>query len=266
MVQEKILLIDSDQESCRTLESNLKRMGYTVLALHETKDAIMAAISLKPDLVITKARMTIIDGLELSRLMRHNYLTSNIPFIFMHQEASEMRGPRDSMDEAILIPFKIEALTEKINSVLRISTERKTLLSKKPRKISGQLGIMTLADIIQILDMNRKSCVVTLKKDGLTGRVYLKNGRIIDAETGKLQGEETLLELLGWKEADFIVETDIDLPFEDRIKRDTSTLLMEAFTKIDENGARPDSKKEVLEEDKRGLLVKLKELGVLRKL
>lgn len=266
MDQEKILLIDNDQESRRTLENDLRRKGYTVLSLNETKDAIMAAIGLKPDIIITKAKMPLIDGLELSRLMRQNYLTLNIPFLFIHEEGGEIKSQKDSMDEEILMPFTIEDLTEKIIRTLKIATERKTLLSRKPRKISGQLGIMTLADIIQILDMNRKSCVVTLKKDRITGRVYFRNGRIIDAEVGKLQGEEALLELLGWKEADFIVETDIDLPFEEKIRKDTSTLLIDAFTRIDEKGIKVENKSPIREEDKRSILFKLKELGVLREL
>lgn len=266
MTQEKILLIDSDQESRKALENDLKKKGYTVLSLNETKDAIMTAIGLRPDLVVSRAKMPVIDGQELSKLMRQNYLTSNIPFLFIHDEASEMKGLKDNMDEEILIPFSVDDMTKKIDRILKISAERKTLLSRRPRKISGQLGIMNLADIIQILDMNRKSCVVTLKKEKTTGRVYFRNGRIIDAEIGKLQGEEALLELLGWKEADFIVETDIDLPFEDRIKKDTSTLLIEAFTRIDENGVRTQANSNISDEDKRGLLAKLKELGVLREI
>lgn len=266
MAHEKILLIDSDQESCKALEGDLRRKGYTVLSIHETKEAMMAAIGLKPDLIISKAKMPVIDGQELSRLMRQNHLTSNIPFLFIHEDPSEIKGKRDNMDEEILMPFTIEDIIKKIDRILKIAAERKTLLSRKPRKISGQLGIMTLADIIQILDMNRRSCVVTLKKDRLTGRVYFRNGKIIDAEAGKLQSEEALLELLGWKEADFIVETDIDLPFEERIKKDTATLLIESFTRIDEKGVRVETKSPIREEDKRGLLFKLKELGVLREL
>jgi len=265
MAGEKILLIDSDHESRKALEGELRRKGYTVISIHETKDAIMAAIGLKPDLIISKARMPVIDGLELSRIMRQNYLTSNIPFLFIHEDASKMTGKKDKMDEEILMPFTIEDITEKIDRVLKISAERKDLLSRRPRRISGQLGVMTLADIIQILDMNRKSCVITLKKEKLTGRVYLRNGRIIDAEVGKLQSEDALLELLRWKEADFIVETDIDLPFEERIKKDTATLLIESFTRIDEKG-RVDTKAPIREEDNRGLLIKLKDIGLLREL
>lgn len=266
MAQEKILLINSDQESRKALESDLKKRGYTIFSLNETKDAIMTAIGLRPDLIISRAKMPVIDGQELSKLMRQNYLTSNIPFLFIYNEASEIKVLKESMDEEISIPFTMDDMVKKIDRILKISAERKMLLSKRPRKISGQLGIMNLADIIQILDMNRKSCVVTLKKDKTTGRVYFRNGRIVDAEIGRLQGEEALLELLEWKEADFIVETDIDLPFEDRIKKETSTLLIEAFTRMDENGLRMDAKSQIKKEDKRVILVKLKELGILKEI
>lgn len=266
MAQEKVLLIDSEQESRRNLEENLRERGYTVLSLHETKDAVVAVISLKPDLVITKAKMPLIDGHEISRLMRQNHSTSNIPFLFIHQEAGEIKGARDNIDDDILMPFTTEGLIGKIDRILKISAERKAILSGRPRKISGQLGIMTLADIIQVLDMNRKTCIVTLKKDKLTGWVYFRNGRIIDAEKGKLQGEEALLELLNWNEADFIIETDIDLPFEERIKKDTATLLIDAFTRMDEKRARTETKNLIREEDKKDLLFRLKELGVVREL
>src|SRR5262249_16761699 len=72
-------------------------------------------------------------------------------------------------------------------------------------------------------------------KDGKTGAVYFRNGKVIDAELGRLQGEEAVYRLLIWTDGEFDVEFK-NIRRRDVIELSSQGLLMEGMRRLDEWG------------------------------
>ena len=62
---------------------------------------------------------------------------------------------------------------------------------------------MSLADIIQILGVNKRTATLVLKHDGQKGKLFFKDGVVLHAFAGGMQGETAVLKFLEWVGAEF---------------------------------------------------------------
>ena len=99
--------------------------------------------------------------------------------------------------------------------------------------LQGSLQHIQLHDVIQLVSVSGKSGIFHLKKGTEEGRIYLKNGNIVHAELGSIRGEEAVYTLAVWAEGEFYFEADIE-PSEETIKKNNTSLLMEAARRMDE--------------------------------
>jgi hypothetical protein len=69
-----------------------------------------------------------------------------------------------------------------------------------------------LADVVQVLQIARKTGVLTVTRDGMDGsseqgQIVLQNGQITGADVGSLRGNEAFKKLITWKTCYFIFLT-----------------------------------------------------------
>ncbi len=101
-----------------------------------------------------------------------------------------------------------EALLEEINTLLDDGT-------------TGHIEGIQLSSLLQVLDWERKNCLVRVQDRGRAGLLYFQRGFLIHAECGGLHGETAALEVLAWDDAriDFLpqreVERSIHLPLKE---------------------------------------------------
>ena len=98
----------------------------------------------------------------------------------------------------------------------------------------GSLKELPLPDIIQLVSVSGKTGVFSLRRNAdAMGEIYLRNGQIVHAHVGDLQGEEAMYELAIWPEGEFVFtpgqETEVTT-----IHKSNTNLLMEAARRIDE--------------------------------
>ncbi len=97
----------------------------------------------------------------------------------------------------------------------------------------GSLKELPLPDIIQLVSVSGKTGVFTLTDGVSSGEIYLRDGQIIHAHAGTLEGEEAVYELAIWPQGDFVFKPG-EAPPSVTIKRSNTNLLMEAARRIDE--------------------------------
>ncbi len=100
------------------------------------------------------------------------------------------------------------------------------------KRESGQLGGVSLASFLQMLEQEKKSCTLVVESDGKSGSFYFDEGELIDAEYDGEAGQEVVYTLLTWKNPSFSVSEP-----EDRIRRinqPLAHLLLNAATRQDE--------------------------------
>jgi len=105
----------------------------------------------------------------------------------------------------------------------------------KERRIYGKLGNVSLVDIIQLLGMTKRTATLVLEREGRRGKIFFKDGKVLHAFAGEeSEGEEAVLHLLEWVDADFVIEEGIATLPKVTISKDTEALMLSAFTKLDE--------------------------------
>ncbi len=92
----------------------------------------------------------------------------------------------------------------------------------------------SLVDIVQLECMSMSSSVLRISNGVFTGRIWIQNGELIDAEAGGLKAEEAFLNILTWKAGHF--ETLPPDPARPRsIHKSYNALLLESVQALDES-------------------------------
>src|SRR6266850_2468631 len=100
---------------------------------------------------------------------------------------------------------------------------------------SGFRGVQSksLMDILQMESLSQTSAVLRITRGSLSGKIWLLNGELIDAETDGARGEAAVTRILGWKSGTF--ETLPAEPDHERtITKSINGILLEAAQTLDE--------------------------------
>ncbi len=121
---------------------------------------------------------------------------------------------------------------------------------KIERNVGGEVHGISLTSFLQMSEMEKTSCTLKVKAGKNEGALYMQKGALISAETGKLQNEEAVLEILSWDNPG--IEID-DSPVNRRkeIQAPLISLLMESVKRKDEKKT-PASKKAAAPKKKLG--------------
>jgi hypothetical protein len=103
-------------------------------------------------------------------------------------------------------------------------------------QFAGALHELSVADLIQILQLAAKSAAVVVTHDGGESRLWCSAGEIVDAESGRLQGEAAVYRILGFEQG--YMSADLRPAARPRsIFAGTQRLLLEAARRKDESVA-----------------------------
>src|SRR5262245_25643015 len=180
------------------------------------------------------------NGFALVEELRKRDENNAIPFMFLSSDSSvesKVRGLELGVEDYLTKPIYIKEIITRINLTLqrqeREGLARRTSISKT--RFTGSLGDMGLVDLVQTIDISRKSGVLELTNDTQRGSIFFRDGQLVDAELAKLRGEAAIYRLLLWNEGEF----EIDFrPIREgqRINSSTQAILMEGMRRIDEWG------------------------------
>jgi two-component system, OmpR family, response regulator len=116
-------------------------------------------------------------------------------------------------------------------------------LNQDVSALSGALSEISVATVLTLFEMERRSGVVLLQAGTQRGQIGLRAGKIVRAAvqgvptlTGKdMTGKEALYRLLGWQQGRFEYRPGA-VKGADELRRSTSHLLLEAARRSDEHG------------------------------
>ena len=242
--KQKLLLVDSDPRSCRVLEVSLRKAGFAVTTAANGADALDKALSERPELIISDTAMAVMDGFELRRRLRQNGELAEVPFIFLTSHRSvedKIKGLELGVEDYLTKPIYIREILTRVRIALqktaRIpqgSDSQRRIPTEGRTKFAGQLADMGVVDLIQTLEISRKSGVINVSgPGGRRATLFFRNGSIIDAELGRLTGEDAIYRLLTWSEGGFEVDFK-SIRRKDAVKQSAQALLMEGMRRLDE--------------------------------
>jgi CheY-like chemotaxis protein/tetratricopeptide (TPR) repeat protein len=234
-----LLLVDGDPRNLRVLEVSLRKAGYVVTTATNGVDALEKVETVKPDLIISDTTLPEMDGFSFCERLKEDSRWTSIPFIFLTNQRSiedKIHGLELGVEEYLTKPIFVKEIVIRIKMLLE-KRQRESLAKRDVRTtFSGDLADMAVVDLIQTLELGRKSGIIHFTSDhGRQGAIYFRNGDIIDAELTRLQGEAAVYRLLGWSEGNFEVEFKT-IRRNDVIQRSNQALLMEGMRRVDEWG------------------------------
>ncbi len=109
-------------------------------------------------------------------------------------------------------------------------------MSECRASLHGGLDQIGLGTLLTILDMERRSGVLLIRRPGELGRLWLRRGSVVRARVDGLAaraGRSAIYHLIGWGEGRFEL-TAGDTDVADEINTPTTYLLMEAARRMDE--------------------------------
>ena len=237
-----LLVLDRDVTTAASLQLNLPGDNFLIFAAETAADALQYLGETIPYVIIADEETLNADKIDFCAEFQRNSSTAKIPLLILHPS-----GPHSPQHTAPVVAFNPKPLDlalllstiESLQGEPRPETKTPAATSNLTG-VSGSLEEMELSDIIQLLNMGLKSARVILKNDQEKGEIFLKNGKIINARTGELSGQQAFFRLMGWKQGSFrIMHGQIDEVT--NITVDTMTLLMEACRILDESRFRASS-------------------------
>ena len=118
----KILLVDDEPDILEFLSYNLKKEGYDVITAGNGKDAVQAARTEQPHLIILDVMMPDMDGIETCRLIREqkNLQDTLIAFLSARSEDyTQIAGFEVGADDYITKPVKPRVFISRVKALLR---------------------------------------------------------------------------------------------------------------------------------------------------
>jgi len=100
----------------------LQRQGFIVSLASDAHEALLSISSKRPDIILLDWMMPGVTGLELTRRLRRDSLTEDIPIIMLTAKVSEddkVAGLEAGTDDYVIKPFSPRELLARIRAVLR---------------------------------------------------------------------------------------------------------------------------------------------------
>jgi hypothetical protein len=100
---------------------------------------------------------------------------------------------------------------------------------------TGYLNGVSLSAVLQMLHLERKTCIVEVSARGWLGTLTLVNGELVDAAVDDSRGEEAAVMILNWSNAQTTIIDGVEL-FRHTVQKPITSLIMDAVRIGDETG------------------------------
>ncbi|HEV3122962.1 MAG TPA: response regulator transcription factor [Candidatus Dormibacteraeota bacterium] len=114
-----ILVVDDEPEIVRLVRDYLEHSGFAVVTAGDGPSALRAARMQRPDLVILDLGLPGIDGLDVTRALRHD---GSVPIVMLTargEESDKLVGLEMGADDYLTKPFSPKELVARVRAVLR---------------------------------------------------------------------------------------------------------------------------------------------------
>jgi pilus assembly protein CpaE len=140
---QKILIVDDDLKTLRLVGLVLDRKGYGVTVAESGKQALEKVRTEAPDLVVLDIMMPDIDGYELTRRLRGNPDTADLPILLFTGKAQvedKVTGFEVGADDYVTKPIHPDELVSRVQALLARSSRSQLAKEAPPPNAVGFLG------------------------------------------------------------------------------------------------------------------------------
>ena len=156
-----LILIVDDNPEMRNVIQTILADGYRCVFASNGKEGLEVVNNQHPDLIISDLMMPVMDGIEMSRILKKNLTTAVIPIIMLtakDDKQTERKSLQLQIDAFIAKPFDAEILYFKVSQLLhnKVAYEVRARIEKisspKPIKEIASQDEKFLATITQLIE------------------------------------------------------------------------------------------------------------------
>lgn len=231
-----VVIADADLKRAERLREACAVRGYTTHICPHGAAALETALREVPDVLITADPLELIDAARLVEILRANPRTRRVRFVFVGE------APAGGAEEWGALTVAADAdpdeVGERVADLAERGSELDAVVQETREVVEGRLSQIPLVDLLQLFHLNRRSGTIELSRRNsegrsVRGRVHLREGDVVHAATGAVEGEKALFRLLGWSEGSFAFRPDAGR-VATQITTPTRALLLEGMRQLDE--------------------------------
>jgi DNA-binding response OmpR family regulator len=232
-----VLVVDDDATYRNTAAEALRDSGFDVVTAENGIEGLSLALKHQPSAIVSDVTMPGMDGWQLLRLLRARPTLRRTPFVFLTDLVSEqdrIRGYQLGVDDYLHKPFSSVELIARVERLLeRVSAVEGSMTSS----LRGDLSKMPLASLLSLSEMERRSGVLVVTRDGETATLHLRDGAVIRIDLAHahdtLEGIARFFHVLDWPTGRFEL-TAGEVRGDDTLGLPTSFVLLEHARTQDE--------------------------------
>lgn len=233
------IVLAGDRPDLISMIDLLRQNGLQVQHSPDGARALELCLSLAPDLMVLDTEVPLLPATRLVQILLSNPRTERMAFFYVGREGQEVDGFRRHKDGFLPRPFNPEQLLSAILGHLN-RLEKSAQVGRQEKDIRGHLDQIAVTDLVQVLGVNRKDGVLSLHGAGGRGTIFLREGCVVNARLGRVDGEKAFFRLLGWVEGEFWFSPG-GIDVEARITVPVDHLIIEGLRQMDEMAAQSAS-------------------------
>ena len=116
-----LVAADDDEDILRLIVFRFERSGFRVLVARVGAEALALVRESVPDIAVLDVRMPKMDGYEVTRAIRADERTKDVPVILLTarvQDADVERGFESGADDYVRKPFSPQELRSRVQAIL----------------------------------------------------------------------------------------------------------------------------------------------------
>ena len=187
MANEKILIVDDEEDVLELVRYNLNRSGYQIETASSGEEALSKARKSSPELIILDLMLPGIDGLEVCKKLKGDIKTEHIPIVMLTAKGDEsdiVTGLELGAEDYITKPFSPKVLIARVRRILHRAVSRdleKPIIRKRDLTIDpGRREVLVKGKPVDLTFTEFNILYTLVKRPGLVFTRY----QIIDAVHG----------------------------------------------------------------------------------
>jgi DNA-binding response OmpR family regulator len=236
----RVLVVDDDASYREKSAQAMRDAGFEVITAANGFEGLSAALKHQPTVILSDVTMPGMDGWQLLRMVRARPTLRRTPVLFLtdlQNDEQRLRGYALGVDDYVAKPFTAVELIARVERVI----ERAQVADESTANgMRGDLSKVPLTSLLSFAEMERRTAVVQLLRQGERATLHLRDGAVmridLDATYAHLKGLERFFHILDWGGGRFEL-TSTDVFAQDELSLPTSFVLIEYARRSDEAAA-----------------------------
>ena len=200
MNDDRILVVDDEEDLCEILKFNLENEGYEVDTANSAEEALKMNIS-SYHLLLLDVMMGEISGFKMANILKKDKKTAQVPIIFITAKDTEndtVTGFNLGADDYISKPFSLREVIARVKAVLRRTA------TSDMEKVPEQLSYQSL-----VIDITKKKVSIDGEEVPLTKKEFEILFLLLQNK-GRVFSREDILSRI-WSDEVYVLDRTIDV-------------------------------------------------------